>query len=40
MTGDWDADDDQTIGVVRGSTWFLRNANSAGNADLAFPYTP
>jgi hypothetical protein len=30
VVGDWDADRSDTIGVVRGSTWFLRNKNNSG----------
>lgn len=40
LTGDWDGDGIDTIGVYdpRSSVWFLRNSNSAGAADLCFRY--
>jgi hypothetical protein len=31
VTGDWNGDKSDTIGVVRGSTWYLRDRNNAGN---------
>jgi hypothetical protein len=40
VTGDWDGESDETIGAVRGSGWFLRDTNTTGDADLAFPFTP
>jgi hypothetical protein len=38
ITGDWDGDGDDTIGVVRGDTWLLRNAIAGGAADISFVY--
>ena len=38
VTGDWDGDGDDTIGVVRGDAWLLRNSVAGGNADIAFTY--
>jgi len=50
VCGDWDGDRVETVGVVRDQTmstlagttrskmWYLRNSNSAGPADGAFPY--
>jgi peptidoglycan/xylan/chitin deacetylase (PgdA/CDA1 family) len=38
VTGDWDGDGDFTPGVVRGTTWYLRNSNSAGPADVVLGY--
>ncbi len=34
VTGDWDGDGLDTPGVVRGGTWYLRNSNSSGPADI------
>jgi hypothetical protein len=35
----WDGDGDATLGMVRGSTWSLRNGNPPGGiADLTFAY--
>jgi len=36
VTGDWDGDGDDTIGVYRGNNFFLRNDNSNGFADSIF----
>jgi hypothetical protein len=38
LTCDWDGDGDDTPGVQRGRSFFLRNANSSGPADAAFVY--
>jgi hypothetical protein len=38
IVGDWDGDGDDSIGVVRGDRWLLRNAVAGGTADLAFVY--
>ena len=36
VTGDWDGNGTVTLGVVRGNTWYLRNANRGGTADISF----
>jgi hypothetical protein len=36
VTGDWNGDGTDTIGVYRGGTFFLRNTNDSGFADLTF----
>jgi peptidoglycan/xylan/chitin deacetylase (PgdA/CDA1 family) len=38
VAGDWDGDGDVTPGVVRGSTWYLRNSNSTGPADVVLSF--
>jgi hypothetical protein len=38
VAGDWNGDGIDTIGIVRGNTWLLRNTNSTGFADLGFTY--
>ena len=40
MTGDWDANASDTIGVkqTQGPTWQIRNTNTAGPADQTFDY--
>jgi hypothetical protein len=38
VTGDWDGDGDDTIGVVRGDTWLLSNSTSGGNANVQFTF--
>jgi hypothetical protein len=43
LMGDWNGDGHETVGVARfrnnGSMyWYLRNSNSAGNADITFPF--
>ena len=38
VAGDWDGNGTVTPGVVRGSTWHLRNVNSAGAANVSFGY--
>jgi hypothetical protein len=34
VSGDWNGDGIDTIGIFRAGTFFLRNSNSTGNADL------
>ena len=36
--GDWDGDGTGSNGVVRGTTWYLKNTNSAGAHDITFGY--
>jgi hypothetical protein len=36
IVGDWDNNGSDTVGVFRGGAWYLRNSNSAGNADVSF----
>ena len=36
VVGDWDGNGTETIGIFRGGTWYLRNANGPGAPDLAF----
>lgn len=40
ITGDWNGDGTDTVGVFRSETrtWYLRNSNTSGNADWEFPY--
>jgi peptidoglycan/xylan/chitin deacetylase (PgdA/CDA1 family) len=38
ISGDWDGNGTVTPGVVVGNTWYLRNSNSAGPADIVFTY--
>jgi hypothetical protein len=38
IAGDWDGNGTVTPGVVRGNTWYLRNSNSSGPADIVFAY--
>ncbi|HLL67807.1 MAG TPA: hypothetical protein VK453_19140 [Micromonosporaceae bacterium] len=40
VTGDWDGDGDDTIGLYNQwtATWYLRNTNTAGAPDLCFRY--
>ena len=38
VVGDWDADKSDTVGVKLGIGWSLRNANSAGAAEVVFDY--
>src|SRR5947208_3645704 len=40
VVGDWNGDGLTTLGVVDPGTmtWYLRNENSAGNADAATPF--
>jgi hypothetical protein len=36
VTGDWDGDGDDTIGIYRGGAFYLRNQNTLGFADIVF----
>jgi len=36
VTGDWNNDRIDTIGVLRGNMFYLRNSNSVGYADISF----
>jgi hypothetical protein len=36
LVGDWDNNGTDTIGVYRGNTFYLRNSNSVGFADMVF----
>ena len=38
VSGDWDGNGTTTPGVVRGNTWYLRNSNSAGPADVVLTF--
>ena len=38
ITGDWNGDGIDTIGVYRNGYFYLRNSNSIGFADLTFPF--
>jgi hypothetical protein len=38
LSGDWNGDGVDTIGVVRGDTWLLRNSVAGGTADISFTY--
>ena len=38
VTGDWNNDGIDTIGIYRNGTFFLRNTNTAGPADIVFPF--
>ena len=38
VTGDWDGDGDDTIGVYRNGAFYLRNSNTAGFAELVIPF--
>jgi hypothetical protein len=38
ICGDWDGNGVDGVGVLRGPTWFLRNAASGGPANLQFNY--
>ena len=38
VTGDWNGDGIDTPGVVRGGTWYLRNSNSPGPADITLNF--
>jgi peptidoglycan/xylan/chitin deacetylase (PgdA/CDA1 family) len=38
VTGDWDGNGTTTPGVVRGNTWYLRNANTSGGASVTFSF--
>ena len=36
VTGDWNNDGIDTIGIYRGDTFYLRNSNTNGVADMTF----
>ena len=36
VTGDWDGDGDDTIGVYRNGAFYLRNSNTIGFAEIIF----
>jgi hypothetical protein len=38
VVGDWNNNRQTTAGVVRGTTWHLRNANTAGAGNLNFAF--
>ena len=38
MVGDWDGNGTYTAGGVRGKTWYLRNSNNSGAANVTFAY--
>jgi uncharacterized protein YkwD len=38
VSGDWNGDGTQTIGVYTNGNWYLRNATSGGSPDLSFAY--
>ena len=38
LAADWDGNDSVTPGVMRGNSWFLRNSNTSGVADVTFSY--
>jgi hypothetical protein len=38
VVGDWDGDGTTTVGVQRGATFYLRNENTTGQADVTFDY--
>ena len=38
LMGDWNADGIDTVGVKRGNTYYVRNSNTAGPADIRFSY--
>jgi hypothetical protein len=38
VTGDWDGDGDDTIGVYRNGRFLLRNSNTVGFAEINFPF--
>ena len=42
ITGDWDGDGDDTVGIysVQSGSFFLRNSNASGGADLVFSFGP
>ena len=39
VAGDWDGDGVETLGVVRGNRWMLRNRNAQGSAEIDFTCT-
>jgi hypothetical protein len=38
VTGDWDGNGTDTIGIYRNGRFYLRNSNTIGVADLVFPF--
>jgi peptidoglycan/xylan/chitin deacetylase (PgdA/CDA1 family) len=38
VAGDWDGNGTVTPGIVRGNTWYLRNSNTPGPANIVFQY--
>jgi hypothetical protein len=38
FTGDWDGNGTTTVGIHRGNTFYLRNSNTGGIADVQFGY--
>ena len=38
LSGDWDGNGSDTIGVFRAGTWYLRNSNSSGGIDVSFSW--
>ncbi len=38
VSGDWNGDGIDTIGIYRNGTFFLRNSNTSGFADIQFPF--
>jgi hypothetical protein len=38
ISGDWDGNGTDTIGIYRNGTFFLRNSNTSGFADIQFPF--
>ncbi len=38
LSGDWDGNGSMTPGVLRGSVWYMRNANNNGGVDITFTY--
>ena len=36
--GDWNGDGVKTPGVFRSGTWYLRNSNTSGAAEITFRY--
>lgn len=38
VVGDWDGNGTDTVGLHRGASFFLRNSNASGNADLVALY--
>jgi hypothetical protein len=38
ITGDWDGDGDDTIGIYRNGVFYLRNSNTIGVADIQFAF--
>ncbi|MAU13365.1 MAG: hypothetical protein CL607_26335 [Anaerolineaceae bacterium] len=38
ITGDWDGDGDDTVGIYRNGTFFLKNTNTTGVGDVTFAF--